>query len=119
MRSYEKGRLPWNFWLRCRILLQSVRPQESGLRVWPESHSPDVSLNAHGYPKPDSSQAAPTETYRSCPNPTRTAETMATTTIQAPAQTRAQSQSTTWIVSERADLLWFTLGGASAGYLFW
>src|SRR6516165_10436553 len=24
-----------------------------------------------------------------------------------------------WIVSERVDLLWFTLGGAAAAYLFW
>ncbi len=24
-----------------------------------------------------------------------------------------------WIVSERADLLWFTVGGAAAAYLFW
>jgi hypothetical protein len=24
-----------------------------------------------------------------------------------------------WIISERTDLLWFTLGGASAAYIFW
>ncbi len=39
---------------------------------------------------------------------------MATATLNI--RTRPQSS---WIVSERADLLWFTLGGASAGYLFW
>jgi len=26
---------------------------------------------------------------------------------------------TNWIISERTDLLWFTLGGAAAGYIFW
>jgi hypothetical protein len=43
---------------------------------------------------------------------------MATTTIETPAS-RIQTQAVTWIVSERADLLWFTLGGAAAAYLFW
>jgi hypothetical protein len=42
---------------------------------------------------------------------------MATTTVQAPARTRTAAAA--WIVSARADLLWFTLGGAAAGYLFW
>ena len=39
---------------------------------------------------------------------------MATTTIAVPARAQAK-----WIVSGRADVLWFTLGGAAAAYLFW
>jgi len=37
-------------------------------------------------------------------------------TIAVSVQARQQPR---WIVSERADLFWFTLGGAAAGYLFW
>ncbi|MFB3924202.1 MAG: hypothetical protein ACE145_20970 [Terriglobia bacterium] len=41
---------------------------------------------------------------------------MATATLQ----TRVPAKSgSSWIVSERADLLWFTLGGATAAYAFW
>ncbi len=39
---------------------------------------------------------------------------MATVTLDV--RTRPQSS---WIVSERVDLAWFTLGGAAAGYIFW
>jgi hypothetical protein len=39
---------------------------------------------------------------------------MATVTLDV--QSRPQ---TSWIISERTDLLWFTVGGAAAGYLFW
>ena len=41
---------------------------------------------------------------------------MATATLSSPARQRAQPS---WIISERADLLGFSLGGAAAGYLFW
>jgi hypothetical protein len=41
---------------------------------------------------------------------------MASTTIAVPAQVSAKPG---WIVSGRADLLWFTLGGAAAAYAFW
>lgn len=41
---------------------------------------------------------------------------MATTTIAVPAQVSARPG---WIVSERTDLLWFSLGGAGAAYAFW
>lgn len=40
---------------------------------------------------------------------------MATTAVEVPATARPAS----WIVSERTDLLWFTLGGAGTGYAFW
>lgn len=40
---------------------------------------------------------------------------MATTAVEVPATARSAS----WIVSERTDLLWFTLGGAATGYAFW
>jgi hypothetical protein len=39
---------------------------------------------------------------------------MATVAVQV-----QERQQWGWIVSERADLLWFTLGGATAAYLFW
>ncbi|HZP02905.1 MAG TPA: hypothetical protein VFD30_21835 [Terriglobia bacterium] len=39
---------------------------------------------------------------------------MATTVL--PVEARTQSH---WIVSERTDLLWFTMGGAAAAYIFW
>ncbi len=39
---------------------------------------------------------------------------MATAALDIPARLR-----TSWIVSERADLGWFTLGGAAAAYAFW
>jgi hypothetical protein len=39
---------------------------------------------------------------------------MATATVAVPAKPK-----TKWIVSERADLLWFTAGGAAASYIFW
>ena len=39
---------------------------------------------------------------------------MATTTANVQAGVQPS-----WIVSERADLLWFTLGGAAAAYAFW
>ena len=39
---------------------------------------------------------------------------MATATVDV--QARVQPS---WIVSARADLLWFTVGGAASAYLFW
>jgi len=39
---------------------------------------------------------------------------MATAAVEVPAPSQAR-----WIVSERADLLWFTLGGVAASYAFW
>ncbi len=39
---------------------------------------------------------------------------MATATIPITARSRAS-----WIISSRADLAWFTLGGAAAAYVFW
>jgi hypothetical protein len=39
---------------------------------------------------------------------------MATSTVAVPTPIRAR-----WIVSERTDLVWFTLGGAAAAYAFW
>jgi hypothetical protein len=39
---------------------------------------------------------------------------MATTVLPVEASTRSH-----WIVSERTDLLWFTVGGAGAAYIFW
>jgi len=39
---------------------------------------------------------------------------MATAAIDVPVRTR-----TNWLISERTDLLWFTVGGAAAGYAFW
>ncbi|HEV3279684.1 MAG TPA: hypothetical protein VG860_23045 [Terriglobia bacterium] len=41
---------------------------------------------------------------------------MATTTIAVSAQAPATSG---WIVSPRTDVLWFTVGGAAAAYIFW
>ncbi len=41
---------------------------------------------------------------------------MATATMTIPLRTPAHSQ---WIISERTDLLWFTVGGAAAAYIFW
>jgi len=40
------------------------------------------------------------------------------TTAEASLPARAETK-TPWIISERVDLLWFTLGGAAAAYLFW
>jgi len=39
---------------------------------------------------------------------------MATAAPEAPARTKSG-----WIISARADILWFTLGGAAAAYAFW
>src|SRR5215472_19211063 len=39
---------------------------------------------------------------------------MATATVQLPAPA-----SSGWIVSERTDLLWFSVGGVAAAYTFW
>jgi hypothetical protein len=41
---------------------------------------------------------------------------MATTTVAAAVQLPARPG---WIISERTDLLWFTVGGAAAAYCFW
>lgn len=41
---------------------------------------------------------------------------MATATIAVPTQAPPKAG---WIVSGRTDLLWFTVGGVAAGYIFW
>src|SRR5579863_7730569 len=45
---------------------------------------------------------------------TARSEWMATATLLVQAPTR-----TGWIISERTDLLWFTIGSAAAAYAFW
>jgi hypothetical protein len=41
---------------------------------------------------------------------------METATLTLASHTRPQ---TSWIVSKRTDLFWFTVGGAAASYLLW
>jgi hypothetical protein len=41
---------------------------------------------------------------------------MASTSIAVPAQVAAKPG---WIISGRTDILWFTVGGAAAAYIFW
>jgi hypothetical protein len=39
--------------------------------------------------------------------------------LEAPAQGKTTRTKTGWIISERTDLLWFTLGGAASAYALW
>jgi len=44
---------------------------------------------------------------------------MSTAVLAAPVITKTSQAKSNWIVSERTDLLWFTLGGAASAYAFW
>jgi hypothetical protein len=44
---------------------------------------------------------------------------MSTAVLAAPAVSKTSQIKSNWIVSERTDLLWFTLGGAASAYAFW